>query len=302
MDRLYKPCENPDCKDGMYQETSLQSDWEGILECNACRDTKPRYKIKSGQVVLLDMDGTITEPRGKIEYKMSMALLELAHYAEIGIVTGSGINYVLEQCGSKLGNLTLNRKTTLLPCNGTQVYKHMLTWDKIFSVSMREQLGNVNFGMLLGSIFAKQFEIIKSYPDLKFSGSFVTYRDSMINWSPTGRDGSQKDREVFVSHPDNLKIRKELIDYLTGAVDSKVEFALGGQTSIDIYPEGWNKTFALQHFKNKECWFIGDRCEPGQNDYHIWKELNKKKKSFKTTGPDMTIDIIRDIIKVIREG
>ena len=42
-------------------------------------------------------------------------------------------------------------------------------------------------------------------------------------------------------------------------------FAIGGQISFDVYPNGWDKTFALQHVENDgfdEIHFFGDKTQP----------------------------------------
>jgi phosphomannomutase len=78
---------------------------------------------------------------------------------------------------------------------------------------------------------------------------------------------------------------------------------LGGSTSIDIYPHGWDKTYALNHYDdNNLFWFVGDRClqETG-NDKPLYDKLNsiRKNTAFQTNGPNQTIQIIKDIITVI---
>ena len=50
------------------------------------------------KVILLDMDGTITPPRKKIETEMIIQLDSMiADGFELGIVSGSGIDYMNEQ-------------------------------------------------------------------------------------------------------------------------------------------------------------------------------------------------------------
>jgi len=43
--------------------------------------------------------------------------------------------------------------------------------------------------------------------------------------------------------------------------DSGLQFAIGGQISIDVFPTGWNKTFCLQFVEKdfKEIHFFGDK-------------------------------------------
>ena len=69
---------------------------------------------------------------------------------------------------------------------------------------------------------------------------------------------------------------------------------LGGDTSFDIYPRGWDKTFALKHFNRPDWnfWFVGDRCYPEGNDYEIFELLKDTGRAFETSGPDETLEII----------
>ena len=49
-------------------------------------------------IVLFDMDGTLTEPRGSFNPKiLEPSLLKLSQYVDIGIITGSDEDYLREQ-------------------------------------------------------------------------------------------------------------------------------------------------------------------------------------------------------------
>ncbi len=53
-------------------------------------------------ICLFDMDGTLTEPRKNIQQDMFDKLVELTNYTDIGIVTGSDMDYVKQQCEDML--------------------------------------------------------------------------------------------------------------------------------------------------------------------------------------------------------
>ena len=73
-----------------------------------------------------------------------------------------------------------------------------------------------------------------------------------------------------------------------------VTVKLGGDTSFDIFPTGWDKTYALNHFdKNSwSFWFVGDRCYPQGNDYEIFSLLKDSGRAYETSGPEETLEII----------
>ena len=96
----------------------------------------------------------------------------------------------------------------------------------------------------------------------------------------------------------NHDIREKYVKKLSESISQlggTITIALGGSTSFDIYPDGWNKTYSLKHLEGYTVWFIGDKCEAGENDWHLYEKLRDSGRSFKTTGPSMTIDIINDI-------
>ena len=53
--------------------------------------------MKVSEIILFDMDGTLTEPREEAGEDIMEALYDLSKEAEVGIVTGSDIDYIQEQ-------------------------------------------------------------------------------------------------------------------------------------------------------------------------------------------------------------
>jgi phosphomannomutase len=251
------------------------------------------------------MDGTLTPAREKVDDSVLFSMLGLLQRGggDIAIVSGSNFQYVHEQLGQFLPNYSMGNRVKLLPCNGTQIYEYIGdSWEQTYSVSMKDEVGDELYQKLIDGILHCQITRVRAYPDLPISGSFISYRGSTLNWSLIGRDSSKAERDAFANHEKNVYIRTILLNLLKNRVHSgKIEYALGGQTSIDIFPKGWDKTYALKHFKDKECWFVGDRCEPGENDFHIWEELNKHGRAFKTSGPEETIQIMDQLINTFSD-
>ena len=98
-------------------------------------------------IVLFDMDGTLTKPRKAMESNIIPALRELAKHAEIGIVTGSDYIYVHQQIGMLLERSELRYRIHILPCNGTKYYPPPDSANSEYrlahQVNMREELGEV---------------------------------------------------------------------------------------------------------------------------------------------------------------
>ena len=162
---------------------------------------------------------------------------------------------------------------------------------------MIDHIGNEDFQKLMSILCAYQAKIIEENNDLPLTGNFVQNRGSMINWCPIGRNAQQTDREVFKALDNLYGIRTKYMDMLkeylkTAKIDVTVK--LGGNTSFDIFPHGWDKTFALSHFDgpNWVFWFVGDRCSPTGNDYEIFSALKETGRAFEVGSPEETVDII----------
>ena len=56
-----------------------------------------RMENLKNSLVLFDVDGTLTEARQRINKRMLQSLKELSFNTEIGLLTGSGLDYIKEQ-------------------------------------------------------------------------------------------------------------------------------------------------------------------------------------------------------------
>jgi len=254
------------------------------------------------RIVLFDMDGTLTEPRKSFDKRiLGDALYSLTNIGvSIGIVTGSDEDYLREQMGEFLQKSSCRYKTYLLPCNGTKFLKPPAfaneDFNKVFDVSMEQELGKQNYHELIKEIVEEQAEVCNL--PIPLTGHFINCRGSMINWCPIGRNATEEQRQEFVLLDKKQSIRRKiLLDFREQIrlmnLGNLVTVKLGGDTSFDIYPTGWDKTYALNHLKGWQTWFIGDRCCENGNDYEIFKKCQPH--SYVTTGPEKTKQIIEKI-------
>jgi phosphomannomutase len=264
--------------------------------------------MNSKHIVLFDMDGTLTPPRKEFDKKLFQPLRNLSEHAEIGIVTGSDMDYLSSQMKMLIKYSELRFKTHLLPCNGTKHYKPPISasdeYKLIHDMNMQRHLGENCFRQLMMILASAQETMC--YNRIPLTGHFISYRGSMINWCPIGRNANHDQRQQFVELDKSVSptIRKREIGKITHKVNlrckNKVVVKLGGETSFDIYPEGWDKTYALKHFSDYTCWFVGDRCGEDGNDKEIYHELLKDRRAFATTGTHKTALIINKIIEEIK--
>ena len=259
-------------------------------------------------IVLFDMDGTLTPARMAANSAMAQALHKLLNVAEIGIVTGSQYDYLVQQCHTIFNSMTEQQLNTvrLFPCNGAQYYSwNKNEWCKIVDKNMKNEMGEENFDKLIRSCLWTINAAVEDQQFWNMSGHFIEYRGPMVNISFPGRQADQAIRKHFVEQDKKFNIRltalQRLNDCLREDNINSVMCKLGGDTSIDIFPSGWDKRLALNYLNNFNVWFVGDRCEGAGNDKEIYDEITKTNKAFKTTGPDHTIQIIDHIITSINQ-
>lgn len=262
----------------------------------------------TGHVFLFDMDGTLTPARKKITDDIKSLIDEICEKGtSVGVVSGSPYDYINEQMC--LDSLSYSKNLYILPCNGTKVYTQNDStgkYEQTYSVTMRDHLAANSsllrpHGVLVQNILELQMYAMRKY-DFPVTGNFVSDRGSMINWSPIGRDASHEVRATFALEDREKDLRKHLCDCLRVRLDDSdlrtTDLALGGTTSIDIFPKGWDKTYALQHIDpSMKVWFWGDKCMPGGNDHALWAKLQPEQRSFSVATPEDTLQSIKSLLK-----
>jgi phosphomannomutase len=271
------------------------------------------------RVFYFDMDGTLTNHRQQIEPTMIKKLRELMKYGIISVITGSKISDIKYQLNlaslkKKLTERELN-KLVLMPCNGTKIYQWSLGlngWGMTDGVTMKKN-SHIDLQKLYRTIIKCQQILLdkENYMgDFDIQPDFIDYRESLVNWSPIGRSSSLSQRQLFINLDSRVGLRDYAINLLQSmllsdkTMSTQLEIAKGGQTSMDIYPKGWDKTFGLWHFKDHNHWFIGDACEAGQNDHQIYltvKHSYDRLQAFKTKSPSNTHKIIDSILDTLKE-
>ena len=257
----------------------------------------------SKTIILFDVDGTLTDPRKFIKKNMleEIKKLKSINDLDIAIVGGSNLDKQKEQLGNK--NLELfdyifseNGLVSLINNNGNLTNFH--------SNSFQDYLGIKNYEYLINSCFEKLIEL---KPPVK-TGTFIESRTGMINVSPVGRNCSQKQREQFFEIDKTNKYREDLIKFLKDKWINlqnnserevpNLSFSIGGQISVDIFPEGWDKTYCLQFIKDKydRILFFGDKTSEGGNDYEIFS--NPLTEAYTVESPEDTIKVLNELFNI----
>eukprot|EP00732_Lithocolla_globosa_P006331 Lithocolla_globosa_v1_NODE_7274_length_968_cov_25.327133.p1 type:complete len:260 gc:universal NODE_7274_length_968_cov_25.327133:44-823(+) len=231
---------------------------------------------------LFDVDGTLTAARQKIEDSMRTYLEQLKTKCVVGFVGGSDLVKQHEQLGPDCHEFF----DFAFAENGLTAYK---SGKKLESQSFLKYLGEEKYQELVNFI-------LHYLADLKIPkkrGTFIEFRNGMINVSPIGRNCSKEERNEFEKFDLENGIRKKMVGELREKFGERfgLTFSIGGQISFDVFPKGWDKTYCLRHLEKEgfeTIYFFGDKTFEGGNDYEIFNHPSVKGNSV--TSPKDTLE------------
>lgn len=243
-------------------------------------------------LLLFDVDGTLTFPRTNIQTEFEEFLYsKVKPRANIATVGGSDLEKMFEQLN---GKKILEEFDFLFPENG------------LVQIDHGKEVGKQNIVQHLGEPTLKRFiNFVLHYLselDLPIKrGTFIEFRNGMLNVCPMGRQCTRSERNMFVEYEKKHKVREDMIKILQKEfVDVDLQYSIGGQISFDVFPKGWDKTYSLRYieanYKFKEIHFFGDKTEPGGNDYEIFND--PRVISHKVATPDDTRRILTEVLQI----
>ncbi|CDK29074.1 unnamed protein product [Kuraishia capsulata CBS 1993] len=238
------------------------------------------------KLVLFDVDGTLTPARLEISSEMDQLLKDLRKKVVIGFVGGSDLSKQVEQ----LGDDVLEKFDFCFSENGLTAYK---LGNKLASQSFIEWIGEAKYNELVKFILRYFADL-----DLPFRrGTFIEFRNGMINVSPVGRNASTEERNIYEKFDLEHKVRAKMVEALKAEFsDLALTYSIGGQISFDVFPTGWDKTYCLQHVEKEgfeEIHFFGDKSYKGGNDYEIYED--SRTIGHAVNSPDDTAKILKEL-------
>mmetsp|Transcript_9665 Transcript_9665/g.16752 ORF Transcript_9665/g.16752 Transcript_9665/m.16752 type:complete len:246 (-) Transcript_9665:40-777(-) len=234
--------------------------------------------LRESTIVLFDIDGTLTLPRKNVEPETKAFLAQLRKAATIGIVGGSDHVKQHEQLGSSV----LEDFDYVFAENGLVAFKE----GKLLATqSLRDFYGDEKLKRFIN--FCLHYIADLDIPVKR--GTFIEFRNGMLNVSPIGRNCNQKERDDFEAYDKIHGIRQAMVAVLKEKFeDMKLTFSIGGQISFDVFPVGWDKTYCLRYLDTfKTVHFFGDKTAPGGNDHEIF--ASERTVGHTVTNPSDTI-------------
>ncbi|KAL2138590.1 hypothetical protein VTI28DRAFT_6518 [Corynascus sepedonium] len=247
-------------------------------------------------IVLFDVDGTLTPARLSASPEMLNLLSRLRQKVAIGFVGGSDLVKQQEQLGAA-------------DVNVTTLFDFCFAENGLTAYRLGEQLPSNSFIKWIGEDQYKELVrfILHYVADLEIPvkrGTFVEFRNGMINVSPIGRNASVRERNEFEQYDKEHGVRKAFVEKLRERFGHLgLTFSIGGQISFDVFPTGWDKTYCLQHIENEAkrpggvhyttIHFFGDKTFEGGNDYEIFSD--PRTIGHTVTGPQDTTDELKKL-------
>lgn len=228
------------------------------------------------KLIAFDLDGTLAPSKSPADDRMLTALKQLLDRYQVCVISGGKFEQFEKQL---IGNL--NAKPTqlvnlhIMPTCGTRYLKYDTTknnWQLIYAEDFSE-----------GEKKKITDALNKGFDDLKMRaaktyGETIEDRGSQVTFSVLGQDivdelGEEGLRLKHEWDPDNKK-KNGLRDYIAPLIP-EFEVRVGGVTSIDVTKKGIDKAYGMRKLMQmlgitkEDILFIGDRIQPGGNDYPV---------------------------------
>lgn len=201
---------------------------------------------------IFDVDGTLTPSRGKMDITFQKWFIEWQKAHKTYLVSGSDYDKTLEQVGQEV----IDNSQLIFSCCGNEIRKDgVIIYKSDWEPSEK----------LLEALDRELQE--SDYPEK--TGNHVEIRTGMLNFSVVGRNAQKAQRERYKKFDEETAHRITICLRLEREFED-LDFMVGGETGIDIYPTGRDKRQVLQHVKHDQpLMFFGDKTLPGGNDYPL---------------------------------
>lgn len=214
---------------------------------------------------IFDVDGTLTPSRRSIDKKFAEWFLEFCRDNDVYLVTGSDYAKTVEQLGENI----VHAVKAVYNCSGNDVWVHGE------NIRRKEWFLEEEPRLLLQSWLE-----VSKFP-LR-TGNHFEYRTGTVNFSVVGRNATLGERKMYIEHDLAHRERESIALQFNMMYGNTIMAKIGGETGIDIYPTGWDKSQIINDFdKDDRLYFFGDKTMPGGNDEPIAKLV---KHSYQVKG------------------
>jgi len=228
------------------------------------------------KLIAFDLDGTLAPSKSPADDRMTNTLSHLLEKFQVCVISGGKFEQFQKQLLSNLqADPTQLERLHIMPTCGTRYYAYDLAkqdWNLVYAEDFTETEKEKIITALNKGFDDLDMRAAKTY------GETIEDRGSQVTFSVLGQDivdelGEEGLKLKHEWDPDNVK-KNKLRDYIAPLIPD-FEVRVGGVTSIDVTKKGIDKAYGMRKLmelldiSKADILFIGDRIQPGGNDYPV---------------------------------
>lgn len=202
-------------------------------------------------IFAFDVDGTITPSRGKMDTEFKSWFLDFVKNNRVILVTGSDRPKTIEQIGEDL----FNSVEYCFNCAGNEVYHR---GDLHYRNEWKPSKDLVDF----------LDHKLQTTTYTELYGNHIEVRTGLVNFSIVGRNATGNQRTRYYEW-DKIHQERSSIALQIKSKFKELDAQVGGETGVDIFERGKDKSQILNYFNDEKIIFFGDRQDPEGNDYTL---------------------------------
>jgi HAD superfamily hydrolase (TIGR01484 family) len=221
----------------------------------------------SVRAVAFDLDDTLAVSKSRIDDRMADLLARLIRATDVCIISGGRFEQFENQVLLHLkGDGDALASLHLMPTCGTRYYRWI---DGEWRLVYAEDLAEDDKSRIV-AVLEQSARDLGLWEDHAW-GERIEDRGSQITFSALGQQAPPD--EKYRWDPDNQK-KQRLRAYAAERLPD-LEVRVGGSTSVDVTRKGIDKAYGMRKLMDQlglaadEILFVGDRLEPGGNDYPV---------------------------------
>ena len=221
---------------------------------------------KGKQLIVFDLDGTLTESKAEIDGEMASLLAKLLEAQKVAVIGGGKFEQFQLQLLSKLfvpEEFLTN--LFLFPVTATTFYKHTNNkWTEIYN----QNFSNEEKEEILSALETTFRELNYKHPE-KTYGELIEDRGGQITFSILGQEAPTDLKEKWNKTNPNIRLK---IEEILQKHLPNMEVKVAGLTSLDITRKGVDKGYGIKQISNysgvplKDILFVGDAFSHEGND------------------------------------
>jgi HAD superfamily hydrolase (TIGR01484 family) len=251
-----------------------------------------RRGFREKQLIVFDLDGTLTESKAALKSDMSSLLVQLLIKQPVAVIGGGRYEQFRKQFVAKLKvPRPLLKKLFLFPTSSTSFYRYSGGWRKVY----REDLSPAEKKEICAA-FQNAFARARYVNPKRTWGVLIEDRGTQITFSALGQKAPIPAKEAW--NRKYNKVRMRLARLLRASLP-RFEVRTGGLTSIDVTRKGIDKAYGIRQMEKhlgiprRDMLFVGDAIYPGGNDYAVTRTGVDY---VQVNGPKQTKKVIRFLI------